>query len=258
VGEATDTPNEHQPATRRALPDNLPTLERPPANLRQSDASETAGGGDASDLALVARIRAGEAAAWSLLIEAYQDRLFGVCFRMVRDREMAADLTQDAFVKVIRGIDSFDGRSKFSTWIIRVTMNVCLSKLRAEKLRRHASIDAMSVGSSGDGRAGDWEHLIAQESLGSSGGGREPAGTANVELREEQERVLAALREIDAEQRAILILCDCRGLPYEEIAAVLGVAVGTVKSRVFRARTALRDMVEQMARASAPRMDADT
>ena len=62
------------------------------------------------------------------------------------------------------------------------------------------------------------------------------------------------LRELDPEQRAILILCDCRSLPYEEIAQVLGVAVGTVKSRVFRARTALRDVVEQMARASAPRM----
>jgi RNA polymerase sigma-70 factor (ECF subfamily) len=173
---------------------------------------------------------------------------------MVRDREMAADLTQDAFVKVIRGIDSFDGRSKLSTWMIRVTMNVCLSKLRAEKLRRHASLDALSAGSSGDGRAGDWENLVSSESLGGKGAGREPAGTANVELREEQERVLAALRELDPEQRAILILCDCRGLPYEEIAQVLGVAVGTVKSRVFRARTALRDMVEQMARASAPRM----
>lgn len=205
---------------------------------------------DARDLALVARIRSGDAAAWSLLIREYQDRLFGVCFRMVRDREMAADLTQDAFVKVIRGIDSFDGRSKLSTWMIRVTMNVCLSKLRAEKLRRHASLDGIAAGSSGDGRAGDWEDLVAQESRA----GREPAGTANVELREEQERVLAALRELDPEQRAILILCDCRGLPYEEIAQVLGVAVGTVKSRVFRARTALRDMVEQMARASAPRM----
>ena len=209
---------------------------------------------DARDLALVARIRNGDATAWSALIREYQDRLFGVCFRMVRDREMAADLTQDAFVKVIRGIDSFDGRSKLSTWMIRVTMNVCLSKLRAEKLRRHASLDALSAGSSGDGRAGDWENLVSSESLGGKGAGREPAGTANVELREEQERVLAALRELDPEQRAILILCDCRGLPYEEIAQVLGVAVGTVKSRVFRARTALRDMVEQMARASAPRM----
>ncbi|GDX98332.1 sigma-24 [Phycisphaerae bacterium] len=211
---------------------------------------DDSGDADARDLAIVERIRSGDAAAWSALIRDYQDRLFGVCFRMVRDREMAADLTQDAFVKVIRGIDSFDGRSKLSTWMIRVTMNVCLSKLRSEKLRRHASLDGLAAGSSGDGRGGDWEDLVAQESRS----GREPAGTANVELKEERERVLAALRELDPEQRAILILCDCRSLPYEEIAQVLGVAVGTVKSRVFRARTALRDVVEQMARASAPRM----
>ncbi len=155
---------------------------------------------------------------------------------MVRDRDLATDLTQDAFIKIIQGIDSFDGRSRFSTWMTRVTMNVCLSKLRSEKLRRHASLDSMAAGRGGDGKG----------EIGDPGGELGPA--QSVQAKEEQERVLRALSALDPDQRAILILCDCRGLPYEQIAEVMGVAVGTIKSRVFRARTALRDGVEALER----------
>ena len=197
---------------------------------------------EAIDLKLVEAIRRGEAQAWPALIARHQDRLFSVCMRMVHNRDLAADLTQDSFVKIIQGMDSFDGRAKLSTWMIRITMNVCLSKLRSEKLRRHASIEAMQEGTqsdTGSGRGG-----------GRSGGGfeqgREPALGSGVEAHEDQERVLLALRQLDPDQRAVLILCDCRGHSYEQIAEVLGVAVGTVKSRLFRARTALRDLVEGM------------
>lgn len=159
---------------------------------------------------------------------------------MVRDRDLAADLTQDSFIKIIQGVDSFDGRSKLSTWMIRVTMNVCLSKLRSEKLRRHSSLDSMAGGAGvsaiGAGRNADGRNMSGAGELDSA---------SNVQAREERERVLRALGDLEPEQRAILILCDCRGLPYEQIAEVLGVAVGTVKSRVFRARTALRDAVEK-------------
>src|SRR4029077_1267195 len=98
---------------------------------------------DQLDRALVERIRGagiGDRAAWGELLARYQDRLYAVCLRMVGDRDAAADLTQDAFVKVIQGLDSWDGRSKLSTWMIRVTMNVCLSHLRSEKLGRDASL----------------------------------------------------------------------------------------------------------------------
>jgi RNA polymerase sigma-70 factor (ECF subfamily) len=193
---------------------------------------------EAIDLKLVEAIRRGEAQAWPALIARHQDRLFSVCMRMVHNRDLAADLTQDAFVKIIQGMDSFDGRAKLSTWMIRITMNVCLSKLRSEKLRRHASIEAMQETQSdtGSGRAGG--RGFEQ--------GREPALASGVEAHEDQERVLLALRQLDPDQRAVLILCDCRGHSYEQIAEVLGVAVGTVKSRLFRARTALRDLVEGM------------
>lgn len=162
---------------------------------------------------------------------------------MVRDRDLATDLTQDSFIKIIQGVESFDGRSKLTTWMIRITMNVCLSKLRSEKLRRHASLDSLSggtgAGSLSGGRTADGRNLGSPGELESG---------SHVQAREERERLLQALSGLEPEQRAILILCDCRGLPYEQIADVLGVAVGTVKSRVFRARTALRDAVEGLER----------
>jgi RNA polymerase sigma-70 factor, ECF subfamily len=192
------------------------------------------------DAELVRRVRAGEQAAWSILIREHQDRLFNVCLRMVSSRELAADLTQDAFVKIIQGIDSFDGRSKLSTWMIRVTMNVCLSKLRSEKLRRHASLDATT-------RTNDDhdETTFAQQLQG-------PEPQAHERVEQDRERLLLqrALAELDSEQRAILILADARGVAYEQIAQVLGIAIGTVKSRVFRARTTLRDLIEAQRRNS--------
>jgi RNA polymerase sigma-70 factor (ECF subfamily) len=126
--------------------------------------------------------------------------------------------------------------------MIRVTMNVCLSRLRSEKLRRHASLEAMAErprGGSEEGSGG----LTAADQFSQI---REQSQDESVEFHEDRERVLRALSTLDPDQRAVLILCDCRGLPYEQIAEVLGVAVGTVKSRLFRARAALRDAVEAM------------
>jgi RNA polymerase sigma-70 factor, ECF subfamily len=219
---------------------------------------------DAQELALVAAIQRGEQGAWSELLRRYQDRLFGVCLKMVGSRggrELAADCTQDAMVKVIEGLSSYDGRAKLSTWMIRVTMNVCLSKLRSEKLRRHASLDSMAEGpGAGGGRGGRGRdagpegrsgydripELARGGGGGESGVGGEPGEGSGVE-REELRRVLAeALLRVSPEQRAILVLRDSRGLDYEQIAEVLDVPVGTVKSRIFRARAALREVLEEM------------
>ena len=205
----------------------------------QTEGQEAA---DAEELAIVDRIRSGDSRAWSELIVRYQDRLYAVCLRMVRDRELATDLTQDAFVKVIQGLHSYDGRAKLSTWMIRVTMNVCLSRLRSEKLRRHASLEAMAERP----RAGSEEGSGGLTAADQFSQIREQSQDESVEFHEDRERVLRALSTLDPDQRAVLILCDCRGLPYEQIAEVLGVAVGTVKSRLFRARAALRDAVEAM------------
>lgn len=190
---------------------------------------------DQADRDLVAAIREGDSTAWTTLFERYQARVFTICVRMVRDRDLANDLTQDAFIKVIKGLDSFDARAKLSTWVYRVTMNVCLSKLRSEKLRRHASLEAMA---SAGGRDPDrrTELGFAQQ--------REPGVSEGVEQGEERQRMVNALQALSDEHRAILVLRDGRGLEYEQIAEALEIPVGTVRSRLFRARAALRDAYE--------------
>ncbi len=204
---------------------------------------------DLADIAAGRTRRSGAAPAWSRLLARYQDRLFGVCLRMLgpstRARQTAADLTQDAMVKIIQGLGTFDGSAKFSTWAFRVTMNVCLSHLRGEKLRKHASLDGESSDS-----------VSAIRSFGTRpdnpGPDREPDGHSRVSHSEQQARVASALGQIDADQRSILVLRDVRGLDYDQIAQVLGVAVGTVKSRLFRARAALREALEAIDAQSTP------
>lgn len=192
---------------------------------------------DETDRRLVQAVRAGDPDAWTQLIERYQVRIYSVCVRMVRDRELANDLTQDAFIKVIKGLDTFDERAKLSTWVYRVTVNVCLSKLRSEKLRRHASLESIASGGrrEADGRS---ELGFAQE--------REPGAESGVEEDEARQRMLAALDVLSDEHRAILVLRDGRGLEYEQIAEALDIPIGTVRSRLFRARAALRQAIERM------------
>lgn len=174
-------------------------------------------------------------AALGELIGLYQDRLFAICLRMVSgDRHAAADLTQESLLKIIQGLGGYDGRSKFSTWAIRVAMNVCLSYLRSSKVRKHAALD--DGADTGFGEKAGLGQSLEQ--------GRELSGAEGVELVERRRRVAAALASIEPEQRSVLVLRDVQGLDYEQIGDVLQVPVGTVKSRLFRARLALRDAIE--------------
>lgn len=213
-----------------------------PAPTRKSPTSRPIDLPKLDDAALVSAIRRKTPGSWQELIIRYQDRLYSVCLKYVGNRGLAEDLTQDAFVKVIQGLDSYDGRAQLSTWMIRITMNVCISKLRSEKLRRHASLDAGDERSESSGRGTSWGGNLQQH--------REPESAAGVSQHEERAELLEALSNLDDQQRAILILRDSRGLDYDQIAEVLGIAVGTVKSRLFRARTALREEIERARAAS--------
>ncbi|MCH8211076.1 MAG: sigma-70 family RNA polymerase sigma factor [Planctomycetes bacterium] len=92
------------------------------------------------ELQLLEAYRRGDPEAIGELLNVYQHRIYSVCYRMVRHEHDARDLAQEAMVKVLQGLDSYDGRSKLSTWIIRVTMNCCLSHLRRQKIRKHSSL----------------------------------------------------------------------------------------------------------------------
>lgn len=255
-------------------------VDLPRLGSRSNDLTGTA---DFEDLALVLRIRAAgpdARLAWDLLIDRYQDRVYAVCLRMVGNPDHAADLTQDCLVKIIHGLGGYDGRSKLSTWVIRVSMNTCLSWLRAQKLRRHASLDALL-----HERHDTPVERHSPDPVDSSSEPSKPAASENpghppaavpatpstksrinkgvgrkewqeqsrelepeqsVQLDERRHLVAAALAALPTEQRAILVLRDVQGLDYEQIAEVLALNVGTVKSRLFRARMALREAVELM------------
>ncbi len=183
-----------------------------------------------AELQLLEAHRGGDPAAMGKLLEAYQRRIHSICYRMVRDEHDARDLTQDAMLRVIQGLDSYDGRSKLSTWVIRVTMNTCLSHLRKQKLRRHGSLDAGS------------DNATSGPLDPRSFGELSPPG--RVELAEMRILLGRALLCLDPDMRAVLVLRDMQELEYERIAKALEVPIGTVKSRLFRARVALRAAVE--------------
>jgi RNA polymerase sigma-70 factor (ECF subfamily) len=198
------------------------------------------------ELQLVEAGRAGDPDAVSELVQGYHRRIYAVCFRMVRDADQAADLAQEAIIKVLEGLGSYDGRSKLSTWIIRVTMNCCLSHLRKSRIRRHASLDDLS-------RTGDESAAASGFSRGIGGLGSRAGGPPGGELsgpdRVEQDEMLAsllhALEGLDPDMRAVLVLRDMQDMEYQQISEALEVPVGTVKSRLFRARAALREAVEK-------------
>ena len=175
--------------------------------------------------------RGGDPTAISTLLRGFQHRIYSVCYRMMRDPDLAADLTQDSMLKVIQGLPGYDGRASLSTWIVRVTMNTCLSELRKRKVRRHASLDDHDAGS-----------VPIRSRLSNP---QELAGGDRVERAEVHRSLTDALASLEPEPRAILVLRDLQGLDYEQISAVLDIPLGTVKSRLFRARAALRRLLEE-------------
>jgi RNA polymerase sigma-70 factor (ECF subfamily) len=218
------------------------------------------------DLALVRAIQAGGPGsrdAWARLLSRYQDRLYAVCLRLVGSSEAAADLAQDSMVKIIQGLDSYDARSKLSTWMIRVAMNTCLSYLRAQRLRKHASLESAELdrphGALEEGFPGPISSRSTAPNHASHATpvhapkeqSRELVPEQGVQLEERRRKVSAALSALEPDQRAILVLRDVQGFDYQQIADVLDVAVGTVKSRLFRARLALRNLIEADAPAPA-------
>lgn len=193
------------------------------------------------DLRLVAAARSGDQTAMGGLLTRHQSKMFGLCYYILKHRDNASESCQDAMVKVIQGLDGYDARAKFTTWLTRIVINVCLSRLRSDKIRRTASLDATFGGSGAAARA---EDATLSRRIGQT---REPLAAVRVQDSEGMAALEAALGAMDPEQRTILMLRDQRGLDYDEIGDVLGIAVGTVKSRLFRARAALRTEIERRA-----------
>ena len=166
------------------------------------------------DAALIERYLRGDVGAFNDLMRAHEGRVFAICLRMLRDREAALDATQETFITVFRKVDRFSGHSAFSTWLYRVAVNTCYDQARRSGRR---AVEPLPEGVD----PADESATIALES---------------VELRPDLEAALAAL---PAEFRSAVVLCDAEGLSLQTASEILGVPVGTVKSRIFRGRRLL-------------------
>ncbi len=189
------------------------------------------------EMALFLKARGGDRSAYGQIVVLYQDRLFNALLRMVGETEEARELTQETFTRGLEKIESFRGESSPYTWMFRIGMNLAISSLRRSQRVRIFSLE----GASRDGN--EMAHRDDQASAlvdrVASAKGELPPQAA--ERRERHQMVLDALSRLDGEYRAVLIMRDVEGFDYQQMADVLGLPLGTLKSRLFRARLALRD-----------------
>lgn len=184
------------------------------------------------DLELIEKVKAGEAEAYGKLVEKYQDRVFNACWRICGHLEDARDITQEAFLKAFEGLPTFRQQSGFFTWIFRIAVNLALSHRRKEKNRKAVSLESLTpVGAQAD------DLIECQRQRRDKG----PMDSmADAEL---QRRLVQALHGLEEDHRAVVVLRDMEEFDYREIAEILDIPPGTVKSRLHRARLALREAI---------------
>lgn len=181
-----------------------------------------------SDEELVKKSLQGDTEAFDELVLRYQNKIYTLSFRYMGNEDDAYDMAQEAFIKAYRSLRSFKGDSTFGTWMYRITTNVCLDELRRRKRRIiPLSLDEPLATREGD----EVEKEIADPS---------PAADIIYEQKEFSQYIQAVLNQIKPEHKTTIILRDMMELTYEEIAEVLNCSVGTVKSRLSRARNILR------------------
>jgi RNA polymerase sigma-70 factor (ECF subfamily) len=182
----------------------------------------------ADDHRLIAQCLHGEAAAFGELVRRYQERLYHTVFRLVGNAEDALDVVQEAFLSAYQSLDSFKGDALFFTWLYRIAVNTAISLKRKQRVLLR--IDG--------GRNGE----PAIEPLDPSEASQ--PGHA-LDQAEQQTRVQRALSRLSPEHRAVLVMKDMEGHKYETLAEVLQVPIGTIRSRLHRARLELRELLEQ-------------
>ncbi len=185
------------------------------------------------------RAQKGDRAAYGQIVLAYQDRLYNAVLRLVGDREEARELTQEAFTRGLMKLDSFRGDSSAYTWLFRIAVNLAISQLR--KVQRHRVFSLSATGGNGRAHHGDDQATSLIDRLAATG---TAPPDEDLEQRETAEQVVSALGRLDAEYRAVLVMRDVEGFDYQQMADILGLPLGTLKSRLFRARLALREQLQ--------------
>ncbi len=181
------------------------------------------------DSELVERHKNGDRGAFTEIVSRYQDRVYSLCHRWLGDAQTAEETAQDVFLSLYRSLSGFRGEARLSTWIFKVTLNHCRNRRLHRHRRGWGRHEPLGLGTgSGDGTHP--ERQIADEG---------PGADAGVDAKEAHALVSAALAKLDEDHRQILLLRDVEDLSYDEIAEVLELARGTVKSRIHRARAEL-------------------
>lgn len=212
---AMTEPQPHAPAARSAL-----DLGEARASARAPATADKA-----EEITLCERVAAGDEAAFARLVERYQHRVFGFCARLLGDRAEAEDLAQDVFLTVYRNAGEFRGDCAFSTWLFRIAKNQTLNRIKyLERRGRSARRADPESADERIARLVDPEATRADEAIAD---------------RQQARMVQEAIEELGEEHRAVVVLRDLEDLSYEEISEITGLPLGTVKSRIHRARSAL-------------------
>ena len=179
---------------------------------------------------IIAQVCAGDANAFEALVVAYQKQVYNLALRTVGNEEDAADMTQEVFLRAYRALGTFRGESKFSVWLYRLTTNVCIDFLR--RRRRQQTVPLTFEDADGE------EQTYAVPDA-------QPLPEEQVELKLTRETLAAAMAQLLPEHRAVLQLRVVNEMSYEQIADVLDIQIGTVKSRLSRARNQLKKILER-------------
>ena len=174
------------------------------------------------DYSLAVACQQGDKTAFQKLVKQYQEKVRGLVYSILNDPEVIDDLTQEIFIKVYTSISRFEHRSSLGTWIYRIAVNHCRDEIRRKRIRRLFSLEKMELDPVAKGERTDSDIL----------------------QKEKIDMVRWGLSKISEKHRSIIVLKDFENLPYEEIAKVLDLELGTVKSRLNRARTALKEVLD--------------
>lgn len=177
---------------------------------------------------LIARAQQGDVSAYNRLVLHYQDIVYNVAFRIMKDPASADDAAQEAFISAYKAINSFRG-GNFKSWLLRIVTNSCYDELRRRKRRPQSSLDEIT------------EEVESPSFLADDDADAPEEVQERVELVDAVQRCLDDLPD---DQRIAAVLCDVEGREYQEIAEIMSVSIGTVKSRISRARSKLRDCLQ--------------
>jgi RNA polymerase sigma-70 factor (ECF subfamily) len=190
---------------------------------------------DAEERELIERLRRRDEAAFNDFVLRYQERVFRLVLRMLGDRAEAEDLAQEVFISVFKSIDGFRGDSQLSTWVYRVAANHCRNRIKYLSRRRKQLTH-------------DFDEQLGEENDGQASQARPQAPDRLLEARQTEYLLQQGLLTLDEEQRELIVLREVEHLSYEEIMSITGYPEGTVKSRLHRARAALREYLDKAER----------